>query len=418
MIVSCDNIIKTIYYDGHLIRKVYGCDGRLVYEEDGLFLLNHYYSGGTTIERKIDCSETAYKNVSCQDVKIVWQCADDPYLRDSTIGDCATGIDDYAYDGCTGLTSVTIGNGVSYIGRNGFYNCPNLKRINSNTNGVFNIPSGITSFGSMATFEKCSSMRSISIPAAITTIPNRCFKDCSGLTAVTLSTGITSIEDNAFSGCTSLANVTMESYIPPSIGTGVFPSGTTINVPCADMYKTTPGWDVYASQIVGYSSTCRRKLLARYSDSTSYVVYCDYNGILSSAETRAHSTSYSAMTGCAVGDCTVEIQANAFSGFTALTDVSLGTGLTTIGDSAFEGCSGLTSIVIKENVTSIGGSCFMNCSNLENITVRAIQPPDLGYLAFLSIKSGYKIYVPAESVDTYKNANRWSTFASHIQAIP
>lgn len=417
MIVSCDNIIKTIYYDGHLIRKVYGCDGRLVYEEDGLFLRNRYYSGGTNIYKEVMCSETAYKNVSCQEAKIVWQCDDDPYLRESVIGDCATGIDDYAYDGCTNLTGVTIGPGVTFIGSTAFRNCPSLTRVNSTTNGVWNIPDSVTSIGYGA-FEYCGSMKSITLPTGLTSLEWATFHMCSGLTSITLSSNITSIGDAVFSGCTSLANVTMESNTPPSIGTGVFPSGTTINVPCADIYKTTPGWDAYASQIVGYSSTCRRKLLARYSDSTSYVVYCDYNGILSSAETRAHSTSYSAMTGCAVGDCTVEIQANAFSGFTSLTDVSLGTGLTTIGDSAFEGCSGLTSIILKENVTSIGGSCFMNCSNLESITVRAIQPPDLGYLAFLSIKSGYKIYVPAESVDTYKNANRWSTFASHIQAIP
>ena len=40
-----------------------------------------------------------------------------------------TGINDFAFRGCTGLTSITIPAGVEYIGQYAFANCSGLKRI-------------------------------------------------------------------------------------------------------------------------------------------------------------------------------------------------------------------------------------------------------------------------------------------------
>jgi len=40
------------------------------------------------------------------------------------------------------------------------------------------------------------------------------------------------------------------------------------------------------------------------------------------------------------------------------------------------------------------------------------------YQAFYNNAGGRLFYVPAESVDTYKTAPGWSTYASYIRAIP
>ena len=95
---------------------------------------------------------------------------------------------------------------------------------------------------------------------------------------------------------------------------------------------------------------------------------------------------------------------------------------TSIGSSAFNGCSGLTSIDIPDTITSIGSYAFEKCINLETVTVEAIIPPSLGTDAFILSKSvsPYKIpiiYVPAESVDTYKSTSGWSYYASKILPI-
>jgi hypothetical protein len=67
-------------------------------------------------------------------------------------------------------------------------------------------------------------------------------------------------------------------------------------------------------------------------------------------------------------------------------------------------------------VTSIGAGAFYACTGLTNITVEAITPPTLDIDAFGNT-NGCPIYVPSASVDTYKAAGGWSTYADRIQAI-
>lgn len=82
---------------------------------------------------------------------------------------------------------------------------------------------------------------------------------------------------------------------------------------------------------------------------------------------------------------------------------------------AFRFCNSLTSLVIPENVATIGQSAFDSCGSLTNITVLATIPPTLGYNVFSSNVTN--IYVPAESVDTYKSASGWSSYTNIISAI-
>lgn len=101
----------------------------------------------------------------------------------------------------------------------------------------------------------------------------------------------------------------------------------------------------------------------------------------------------------------------------SITEVNLDTDVTVIGDYAFSKCYSLTSVTIPSSVTSIGTGAFQSCSGLTNITINATTPPTLGSNSVFS-SSSCPIYVPAESVDTYKAASGWSNYASRIQAIP
>lgn len=128
-----------------------------------------------------------------------------------------------------------------------------------------------------------------------------------------------------------------------------------------------------------------------------------------------------------------------FEGCTSLTSLNIPTGVTTIPDRFINRCaaltsiiipntvtstgttsfgqSGLTSIVIPSSVTTIGKSSFANCESLTSVTVESTTPPTLGNNnVFYSTTC--TIYVPASSVDTYKEANYWSNVASRIQPIP
>ena len=77
-----------------------------------------------------------------------------------------TSIGNYAFYGCSSLTSVTIPNGVTSIGNYAFYGCSSLTSIT--------IPDGVTSIGIYA-FYGCSSLTSITIPDGVTSIGDWAF---------------------------------------------------------------------------------------------------------------------------------------------------------------------------------------------------------------------------------------------------
>lgn len=110
------------------------------------------------------------------------------------------------------------------------------------------------------------------------------------------------------------------------------------------------------------------------------------------------------------------IGGNAFNGCSGLTNITIPDGVTSIGYYVFSNCASLTNITIPNGVTSIGDYAFGGCSNLTSMTVEATTPPTLGSNVFLNTYP--TIYVPTESVETYKAATNWSSYASRIQAIP
>lgn len=93
-------------------------------------------------------------------------------------------------------------------------------------------------------------------------------------------------------------------------------------------------------------------------------------------------------------------------------------GVTSIKRYAFPYSDNLLYITIPSSVSRIGQQSFRSCPMIVSITIKATTPPTLENAnAFTDTGSG-PIYVPAESVDTYKSASNWSSLASRIQAIP
>ena len=111
------------------------------------------------------------------------------------------------------------------------------------------------------------------------------------------------------------------------------------------------------------------KFLAYYSDSTSYSAACNASSWLRTTDTKAHSTSYTAMTSAEIGSCITGMSNYVFSDCKSLTSVTIPSSVASIGDSAFNGCRSLTSVTIPSRVASIGSGAFAGCRSLTSIAI-------------------------------------------------
>jgi len=295
-----------------------------------------------------------------------------------------------------GVGTIEFEDDVTTFGSYAFYNCGNMTSID--------IPNSVTSIGQQA-FQSCSGLTSVTIPDSVTSIGDTAFVSCSGLTSVTIPDSVTSIGQTAFSNCSSLTSVT--------IGSGV------TNIDSMAFYNCVS----LESIVVNNSNTTydsRNNCNAIIETAPNTLISGCKNTIIPEGVISIGSQAFggcSSLTNVTIPDSVTSIGQGAFSDCSGLTSVTIPDSVTSIGGAALYGCSGLTSITIPNSVTSIGQNAFRYCTGLTSITVEAITPPTLGSGAFDNTNN-CPIYVPAESVNTYKDASGWTLYASKIQAIP
>ena len=317
-------------------------------------------------------------------------------LTSVTIGDSVTSIGICAFSGCKGLTSVTIGNGVTSIGNDAFNGCTKLTSVTigngvtSIGNYAFNgcgltsitIPNSVTSIGNYA-FDGCTGLTSVTIPNSVTSIGYRAFNGCTKLTSVTISNSVTSIGSYTFNGCTGLTSVTIPNSVT-SIGDQAFYNCSKLQ----DIYITDIGaWCNISGldNLMEYGSNNKNLYINNelvtsiaIPDSVTSIGNYAFNGCtgLTSVTIPNSVTSigYRAFNGCTkltsvtIGNGVTSIGNYAFNGCTKLTSVTIGNGVTSIGNYAFNVC-GLTSITIPNSVTSIGNYAFNGCTGLTSVTI-------------------------------------------------
>ena len=360
-------------------------------------------------------------------------------LSSVTIPNSVTSIGSSAFSGCTGLTSVTIPNSVTSIGAGAFSDCTGLtsislsNNITSIDNQVFQncnsltyvvIPNNVISIGGSA-FQNCSGLTSVTIPNSVISVDRSAFKDCPGLTSLTIGNNVTSIGNWAFQGCCGLASVIIPNSVT-SIGSGAF-------YDCSNLTAVTIGDGVTSFGSGVFAGTA---WLDNQPDGIVYAgkVLYNYKGDMPDETTIG------------IKEGTIGIAAGAFRGCSGLTSVTIPNSVISIGESAFQNCSSLTSVTIPNSVKSIEGWAFSYCRSLTSVKVMN-SVTNIGMYAFAGCRSiadfycyvkdvpaalyafadysgiDYRnvksiiLHVPAESIDAYKATVPWKYFKEIVEII-
>lgn len=341
-------------------------------------------TGDLVIPDSVNYNGRTYQVTSIQD----WAFQNCRDITSVTIGNCVTSIARYAFEDCRGLASVTIGTSVTSVGQDAFSECNGLTEVRYN--GTIGQWCGINfySFSSNPLsyahhlYINNAEVTSVSIPNTVTEIKPVAFSGCTGLTSVIIPNSVTRISQAAFRGCTSLTTVTLGDSVT-SLGGSTFygcSSLTSVNIPNSVTY-------IGSYTFYGCSSLTTITL----PDSLSTIESNAFSGCsgLTISLTIPNSVSY--------------IGISAFTGCSGLTSVSIGRSTTSIGKEAFLGCSGLTSVTIGKSVSYIGSSAFYGCSGLMSITFLGMTPPEMNNQVFHGAQSDIPVYIPCGSLSNYES---------------
>ena len=309
-------------------------------------------------------------------------------LTSVTIPSSVRHIDEDAFYGCGGLTSVNISDisawcKVSYSMNehisNPFYYADHLFLNGKEVKDLI-IPNNVTSINSYAFFG-CNGLTSVTIPNSVTSVGSYAFYGCNGLTSVTISNSVISVGSNAFSGCNGLISIKVDSdnkkYDSRSSCNAIIETST--NTLIAGCKKTVIPNSV--TSVGGYAFyNCSGLTSVTIPNSVTSIGYDAFYGtawynnqvdglVYAGRIAYKYKGEMPANTHITIKDGTLGITQGAFSGCSGLTSINIPNSVTSIGSSAFSGCSGLTSVAIPNSVESIGDRAFLGCSVLTTVII-------------------------------------------------
>ena len=245
-----------------------------------------------------------------------------PNNTDIVLEEGTLGIADFAFEGCSSLTSITIPNSVTSIGSDAFNYCTGLTSIT--------IGNSVTNIGSNA-FRYCRGLTSITIGNSVTNIGNRAFDGCSGLTSITIPNSVTSIGASAFTSCSGLTSIHI-SDLAWWCNTDFFDSGLLNHV---------------------------HHLYLGDQEITNLVIP---EGVTNISSATFWNCTY--ITSVTIPNSVTSIGGWAFYGCSSLTSITIPNSVTSIGSEAFRDCTGLTSVIVgAATPLSITSYTFTNRAN-------------------------------------------------------
>ena len=260
-------------------------------------------------------------------------------------------IGDYAFSGCSSISTGFDLLNVKSIGESAFANCSLVPEINISDN--------VKELGAAA-FAGCSSLKTVHIPA-LTEIKQYTFRGCSSLTSITIPDTVEKIGACAFYDCSGMQEVTMP-----------------ISAEYSASYNGTERYQSF------YGCSKVQKITYTVGNGSVY------------APTYSYSLPYfakDALLAVEYEEGITEIPTSALRDCSKVTSVKVPSTVEKIGDYAFSGCSSISTGFDLLNVKSIGAYAFSNCSLVPEINI-SDNVKELGAYAFSNCSSLKAVYIP------------------------
>ena len=263
--------------------------------------------------------------------------------------------------------TITTGSGYTYrvvqVADGAFSNCTGLTSVT--------LPDGVKKIGSQV-FSGCTELQSVSLPTSLTEMGSNAFANCGKLRRVTLNQ-----QDGLAAWCSvKFANAVAN---PLSNGSLLYLGNSTVTTLTVPEGVTHISDYAFYGADIDYINFNKTKTLGKAAFRKSAVRQIKSWGQITDVSEEAFRDCKKLTSVSISRFSTVRsISKSAFSGCDALASVDLPTTVTSIGTSAFDSCLGLQSVTLPAIYDNIGAMAFAHCPRLVSVDM------SLGVLAILN----------------------------------